>query len=98
MFFQEFPENSQKSYFNRKPSDKSISINLPYFIKEHLRIRASDEAKLKKNFGGVKPSTNFTLKTKWYLIYGCCDDSRSCEQLKKRVTYKYFEKKFDFEH
>ena len=30
-------------------------------------------------------------------IGGCCDDSRSCEQLKKRVTDKHSEKK-DFEY
>ena len=28
---------------------------------------------------------------------GCCDDPQSCEQLKKRVTNKYFEKNLDFE-
>ena len=38
-----------------------------------------------------------TLKTKWYHSCGCCDDCQSCEQLKKRVTNKYFEKKLDFE-
>ena len=31
-------------------------------------------------------------------IGGCCDDSRSCEQLKKRVTDKHSEKKLDFEY
>ena len=41
-----------------------------------------------KNFGGRKH-----LKTIWYHSCGCCDDSRSCEQLKKHVTDKYFEKK-----
>ena len=38
-----------------------------------------------------------TLKTQWYHSCGCCDDSWSCEQLNKCVTYKYFEKKLDFE-
>ena len=37
-----------------------------------------------------------TLKTKWYHSYGNCDDSRSCEQLKKRITDKDFERKLCF--
>ena len=49
MFFEEFPKNIQNSYFKRKPSDKSLFIDLPYFIKEHLWMSASDEATLKKN-------------------------------------------------
>ena len=44
-----------------------------------------------KILGGRKPSLKLTLKTKWYRSYGCCDDSRSCEQLKKHITGKYFE-------
>ena len=52
---------------------------------------------LKKNFGESKPSSKLTLKTKWYHSCGCCDDSQSCEQLEKRATDKYFEKKSDFE-
>ena len=32
------------------------------------------------------------------ISYGCCDDPQSCEQLKKRTTDKYFEKKVDFEY
>ena len=40
----------------------------------------------KKKFGGSKPSSKLTLKTKWYHSCGCCDDSRSCEHLKKLVT------------
>ena len=66
---------------------------VPYFIEEHLWTSASDEATPKNIFGGSKPSSKLTLKTKWYHSCGCCDDSRSCEQLKKRVTDKYFEKK-----
>ena len=92
MFFQEFPEIIQNSYFKRKLSD-----DVPYFIKEHLWISASDVATLKKNFGGSKSSSKLNLKKKWYHSCGCCDDSRSCELLKKRVTDKYFEKKLDFE-
>ena len=32
-----------------------------------------------------------------YHSCGCCDDSQSCEQMKKQVTHKYFEKKLAFE-
>ena len=56
------------------------------------RMNASDKATLKKNFGGRKPSSKLILKTKWYWSFGCCDDSRIWEQLKKCVTDKYFEK------
>ena len=62
-------------------------------MKENLWISVSDEATLKINFGGSKPFSKLTLKTKCYCSYGCCDDSRSCEQLKKHVTDTYFEKK-----
>ena len=55
----------------------------------------------KEIFDGRKPSSELTLKTKWYQSCGCCNDSQSCEQLKKSVTDKYFEKKkkkkIDFE-
>ena len=47
----------------------------------------------KKGFGGSKPSLKLTLKTKWCHSCGCCDDSWSCEQLKKCVTDKYLERK-----
>ena len=43
-------------------------------------------------FGGGKPFSKLTLKTKWYHSCCYCDNSRSCWQLKKRVTGKYFEK------
>ena len=56
-------------------------------------MSVSDEATLKKNVGRSKPSSKLTLKTIWYHSCGCCDDSRSCEQLKKRVKSKYFFKK-----
>ena len=55
-------------------------------------MSASDEATFKKKFGGNKPSSKLSLKTKWYHSYGCCNDSRSCEQLKKRVRDKCFAK------
>ena len=105
-------------------------IDVPCFIKKHLWMSASDETTLIKCFGGRKPSSKLTLKTKWFhisqcalgsspslwlevqppqqkgggkdggytlWICGCFDNSQSCEQLKKHVTDKYFEKKLDFE-
>ena len=48
-------------------------------------------------FPGRETSLKLTLKTKWYNSCGCCNDSRSCEQLKKLVADKYFEEKLDFE-
>ena len=72
---------------------KKTLKDVPYFIKENLRMSASDEATLKKIFCGSKPSLKLTSKTKWYHSWHCCNDSRSCEQLKKCVTGKYFEKK-----
>ena len=56
-------------------------------------MSASDELTIKENFSGSNPSSKLILKTKWYHSCGCRDDSRSCEQLEKRVTDKYFEKK-----
>ena len=50
-----------------------------------------------KNFWWKEPSSKLTLKTKCYQSCGCCDNSRSCKQLKKRAGDKYFEKKLDFE-
>ena len=93
----EFPENIQNSYFKVKPSNKSLFSNFPYFIKEHLWMSTSDEATLKKKFGGSKPSSKLTSKTKWYHSCSCCDDSPSFRQLKKHLTGKYFENKLGFE-
>ena len=56
-----------------------------------------DEATLKNFLGGSKPSSKLTLKTKRYHSCGCCNNSWSCEQMKKRFTDKYFRKKLDFE-
>ena len=56
-------------------------------------MSVSDEATPKKNFGGSKPSSKLTLKTKWYHSCGCCDDCQSCEKLKKHVSDENFEKK-----
>ena len=44
-----------------------------------------------------RQSSKLALKIKWYHSCGCCDDCQSCEQLKKHVTDKYFEKKLDLE-
>ena len=70
---------------------ENLAVDIPYLFKEHLWMSAFDEATLKKNFGGSKPSSKLTLETKWYHICSCCDDSCR-EQLKKYVTDKYFEK------
>ena len=67
-------------------------MGVPYFIKENLWKSASDEATLKKFFGGCKPSSKLNLKTKWCNRCGYCDDFWSCERLKKPVVNKYFEK------
>ena len=60
-------------------------------------MNAFDEATLKKTFGGSKPSSKLSSKTKWYHSYSCYDNSQSCKQLKKCVTDNYFEKKLGFE-
>ena len=60
-------------------------------------MSASDEATLKKTFGGGKTSSKLTLRTKWYHSCGYCNDFRSCGQLKQRGTDKCFFKKLDFE-
>ena len=48
-------------------------------------------------FGGRKPSSKLTLKTKWYYSCGYPDCSQSYKQLKKLVTDKNFEKLLNFE-
>ena len=45
-----------------------------------------------------RQSSKLTLETKWYHSCGCCDDSRSCEQLKKRVNDKHFKKRYTSNH
>ena len=92
MFFYEFPKNIQNSYFKSKASAKPLFTNLPYFIKEHLWMSASNQATVKKHFWWSKPSSKLTLKTKCYHSCGCCDDCQSCEKLKKHVLDEYFEK------
>ena len=63
-------------------------MDVPYFIEKHPWMSAFAAATL-NFFCRSKPSPKLSLKTKWYHGYGCCDDSGSCEQLKKRVTDKY---------
>ena len=43
---------------------ESLSMGVPYFIKENLWKSASDEATLRNFFGGCKPSSKLNLKTK----------------------------------
>ena len=69
-------------------------MDVPYLIKEHLWMTATDEVTLKTIFDGSKPSSKLTLETIWYHSCSCYDDSRSCEQIQIHVTDKYFEKKF----
>ena len=52
---------------------------------------------MRKFFGGTKPSSKLTLQAKCHHSCVWCDDSWSCEQLKKHVADKYFEKKLEFE-
>ena len=50
-------------------------MDVPYFIKQHLWMSASEEATPQKNVGASKPSSKLTLKTIWYHSCGYCDDS-----------------------
>ena len=50
-------------------------------------MSASYEATRQIFFGGNRPSAKLTLKTKWNSC-SYCDDSHSCEQLKKCVADK----------
>ena len=47
----------------------------------------------KKFFGEGNPSQSWAWKQKYNHSCSCCDDSRSCEQLKKCIIDKSFEKK-----
>ena len=44
-------------------------------FKENLWMSVSDEVILKIIFGGSKPTSKLTLKTKWYHSCGRCDNS-----------------------
>ena len=71
---------------------ENLPINVSYFIKEQPWMSASDEVTLRKYFGGSKPSSKLTLKTKWYHSCGCSDDSQSCEKLKMCYRYVFWKK------
>ena len=88
--FKEQTDKIRQKYLKQLFQKKTLqTMDVPYFIQEHFWMSASDEATLKTIFGGSKPSSKLTLRTKWYHSCDCCDDSRSCEQLKKSVTDKY---------
>ena len=70
----------------------------PYLQTFHISLKNTSgwvllmRQQSKNIFGGSKTSSKLTLKTKCYHSCGCCDDCQSCEQLKKHVLDKYFEK------
>ena len=70
-------------------------MNVSYVIKEHIWTSDSDEGTPKKNVWWKQAFLKVNFG-KWYHSCGCSDDSQNCEQLKKRVTGKYFGKKLDF--
>ena len=76
---------------------ESLSMGVPYFIKENLWKSASDEATLRNFFGGCKPSSKLNLKTKWCNRCGYCDNFWSCEWLKKPVVNILEKKELDLE-
>ena len=76
---------------------ESLSMGVPYFIKENLWKSASDEATLRNFFGGCKPSSKLNLKTKWCNRCGYCDNFWSCERLKKPVVNILEKKELDLE-
>ena len=76
---------------------ESLSMGVPYFIKENLWKSASDEATLTNFFGGCKPSSKLNLKTKWCNRCGYCDNFWSCERLKKPVVNILEKKELDLE-
>ena len=69
MIFWEIPK-----IFRTAILKENLLIDVKYFIKEQLWRSASEEATLKIIFGGSKPSSRLTLKTKWYHSRDCCDD------------------------
>ena len=70
-------------------------MDVPYFIKEHLWMSASDEPTLKKKFGKSEPSPKLTLKTKSYHSCGSCDDSWSLDNWKSVLQMNIFKKKLN---
>ena len=71
-------------------------MDVPYFIKEHLWMRAFDEAIPKKVLVEINSPQSWPWKQNDNSC-DCCDDSWNYEQLEKRVSDKYFDKKLDFE-
>ena len=67
-------------------------MDISFSIKEYLWMSASDKETLKKILVEANPLQSWPWKQNGTSC-GCCNDSRSYEQLKKRVTDKYFEKK-----
>ena len=76
---------------------EDLPIDVPHFIKEHLRmsvyIVATLKKKKKKNNGGSKPSSKLTLKTNWYHSCGYSDDSQSYVQMRGVLQINIFFKK-----
>ena len=76
---------------------EDLPIDVPHFIKEHLRmsvyIVATLKKKKKKKKGGSKPSSKLTLKTNWYHSCGYSDDSQSYVQMRGVLQINIFFKK-----
>ena len=76
---------------------EDLPIDVPHFIKEHLRmsvyIVATLKKKKKKKNGGSKPSSKLTLKTNWYHSCGYSDDSQSYVQMRGVLQINIFFKK-----
>ena len=76
---------------------EDLPIDVPHFIKEHLRmsvyIVATLKKKKKKKNGGSKPSSKLTLKTNWYHSCGYSDDSQSYVQMRGVLQINIFLKK-----
>ena len=73
----------------------NLPMDVPYFIKEHIWVKTSDEAISKKNLVELNPP-KMDLKNKMVKnkhSCDCCDYSWSCQQLEKGATHKHFEKK-----
>ena len=76
---------------------EDLPIDVPHFIKEHLRMSVyiveTLKKKKKKKNGGSKPSSKLTLKTNWYHSCGYSDDSQSYVQVRGVLQINFFFKK-----
>ena len=74
---------------------EDLPIDVPHFIKEHLKMSVYIVATLKKKKknGGSKPSSKLTLKTNWYHSCGYSDDSQSYVQMRGVLQINIFFKK-----